>query len=167
MAKRMYDVELLMDYPIEWRKQVYKQLRTVANKRIKRLKESGLYEESIAYKYGVESFGTKYDESSYMKLLNFINKKTSTVGGVRDYRKKMDKLGESFGLPKGKGKLLERFLHSNEYKLLQYKYPSEDIIEAFSMLADTYSKYETILRHLEDYSASTRFKRRKKGKRVL
>lgn len=167
MAQRLYDVELLLKYPKEWRKKVYKQLRTVANKRLARLKESGLYEESIAYKYGIDRFGTEYSEKDYLKLLNFINRKTSTVSGVRKKKKDMDKLGERFGLGQGKGWLLERFLHSNEYKMLNFKYPSEDVIEAFAFLASMYDSYETIMRYIEDYITMGKASRKKKGKRII
>ena len=167
MRQRLFDVELLLDYPIEWRKKTYKYLRTVANKRIARLKKEGLYEESIAYKYGIERFGVDYTEKDYLKLLNFINKKTSTVRGVREKKKSMEKLGEKFGLRRGRGWLLERFLASYEYKLLQAKYPSEDVIEAFVALADIHDTYDVIMRYIEDYMTAGMKSKRKKGKKIL
>lgn len=167
MKQRFYDVEFLLNLGEEQKKQIYKNLRLVANKRISRLKAAGLYEQSIAFKYGIERFTTEYSNYNYLKLLNFINKKTSTVYGVRRKNKWFEDLANKFGMKKNKSYLLERFLRSYEYKLLQYKYPSEDVIEAFTFLADTYDDYETIMRYIEDYISNQQFTRKKRGSRIL
>lgn len=167
MKQRFYDVEILLNLDKEQKKQIYKNLRLVANKRISRLKAAGLYEQSIAFKYGIERFTTEYSNHNYLKLLNFINKKTSTVYGVRRKNKWFEDLANKFGMKKNKSYLLERFLRSYEYKLLQYKYPSEDVIEAFTFLADTYDDYENIMRYIEDYVSKQQFARKKRGRRIL
>lgn len=167
MRQRFYDVEFLLNLNKEQKKQIYKSLRLVANKRISRLEAAGLYEQSIAFKYGIERFTAEYSDHNYLKLLNFINKKTSTVYGVRRKNKWFEDLATKFGMKKDKSYLLERFLRSYEYKLLQYKYPSEDVIEAFTFLADTYDDYETIMRYIEDYISNQQFTRKKRGRRIL
>lgn len=167
MQQRFYDVEFLLKLDEEHKKQIYKQLRSVANKRISRLKAAGLYEQSIAFKYGIERFSAEYSNHNYLKLLTFINKKTSTVYGVRRKNKWFEDIANKFGMKKDKAYLLERFLHSYEYKLLVYKYPSEDVIEAFTFLANIYDSYETIMRHIEDYISNQHFTRKKKGIRIL
>lgn len=167
MKQKFYDVDLLLNLDKEQKKQVYKSLRSVANKRIARLKAAGLYEQSIAYKYGIERFGADYNEHNYLKLLNFINKKTSTVYGVRKKNKWFDNLASKFGMKKDKSYMLERFLRSYEYKLLQYKYPSEDVIDTFVHLADIYEDYSTVMRYIEDYITGQKITKEKKGKRIL
>lgn len=167
MRQRFYDVEFLLNLGREQKKQVYKSLRLVANKRIARLKAAGLYEQSIAFKYGIERFTVEYSDHNYLKLLNFINKKTSTVYGVRRKNKWFENLATKFGMKRDKSYLLERFLRSYEYKLLQYKYPSEDVIETFVLLADTYDNYDTIMRYIEDYIINQQYVGKKSGRRIL
>lgn len=167
MRQRFYDVEFLLNLGREQKKQVYKSLRLVANKRIARLKAAGLYEQSIAFKYGIERFTVEYSDHNYLKLLNFINKKTSTVYGVRREKAWFTNLCVKFGMRKDRSYLLDRFLRSYEYKLLQYKYPSENVIETFVLLADTHDDYDTIMRYIEDYISNQQITGKKSGRRIL
>lgn len=126
-------------------------LADVANKRIKRLEESGLYKISQTYQnLSAEKFTTKGKteqqlRNEYMRARQFLGNKSSTVGGVRKIKADLEK------------NLFEVVLESTSRKLRKEgkELSKSDIQKAMKKLTvDEVSNFWELLKHMRKSNTS-------------
>lgn len=141
------------------RREMYKQLVPLANKQKARIEKQGLKKESVLNvlhkrtNWDIDN----YNSRAYLKLVRFVTARSHTLTGIKEIRQERTQVLRDMGISEN---LLNEadfytFLHSQEYKSLKMRNPSEDIIEIYDLLFSQGKSHTEIQRELQEYSSTT------------
>ena len=141
------------------RREMYKQLVPLANKQKARIEKQGLEKESVLNvlhkrtNWDIDN----YNSRAYLKLVRFVTARSHTLTGIKEIRQERTQALRDMGLSE---KLLNEpdfytFLHSQEYKSLKMRNPSEDIIEIYDLLFSQGKSHAEIQQELQEYSSAS------------
>ena len=137
---------------------MYKKLAPLANKQKARIEKMGYNKESELNVLGKrDEWNTdKYNQLAYMKLVRYVPARSSTLPGIREIRQERTQALRNLGVSE---ELLNdqdfyAFLHSQEYKSLKMRNPSEDIIEIYDLLYKEGKSANEIKLELQEYSSA-------------
>lgn len=149
---KKYDRSMLYFLDENQKKQVYKQMVPLANRRLRELEKRGVLNESIAKKLDIyHRFNKEYSEHNYMEIVRFMSAETSTITGIKKVRKNIRAGFENVGVKFKSQREYNDFLHfleSKQYSLLRRKYDSQQIAESFlEMYEDNLTLEEIIAQY--------------------
>lgn len=145
-----YDRSMLYFLDDNQKKQAYKQMVPLANRRLRELEKRGVLNESIAKKLDVYyRFNKEYSEHNYMEIVRFMSAETSTITGIKKARKNIRAGFENVGIKfKSQREYNDfiKFLESKQYRLLRRKYDSQQIAESFLEMYEDNLTLEEIMK---------------------
>jgi hypothetical protein len=155
----MYNKDYLLSLRGKQRREMYKQLVPLANKQKARIEKQGLEKESVLNvlhkrtNWDIDN----YNSRAYLKLVRFVTARSHTLTGIKEIRQERTQALRDMGLSE---KLLNdpdfyTFLHSQEYKSLKMRNPSEDIIEIYDLLFSQGKSHAEIQQELQEYSSAS------------
>lgn len=155
----MYNKDYLLSLRGKERRDMYKKLAPLANKQKAQIEKMGYKKESVLNVLGKrdEWNPDKYNQRAYLKLVRFVTARSHTLTGIREIRQERTQALRNLGISE---ELLNAqdfyaFLHSQEYKSLKMRNPSEDIIEIYDLLFSQGKSHTEIQRELQEYSSTT------------
>lgn len=155
----MYNKDYLLSLRGKQRREMYKQLVPFANKQKARIEKMGYKKESVLNVLGKRDDWNidKYNQRAYLKLVRFVTARSHTLTGIREIRQERTQALRNLGISE---ELLNdqdfyAFLHSQEYKSLKMRNPSEDIIEAYDLLYKEGKSANEIKLELQEYATAT------------
>lgn len=155
----MYNKDYLLSLRGKERREMYKKLAPLANKQKARIEKAGYKKESVlnVLRKRDDWNPDKYNQRAYLKLVRFVTAKSHTLTGIRDIRQERTQALRNLGISE---ELLNEqdfyaFLHSQEYKSLKMRNPSEDIIEAYDLLYKEGKSANEIKLELQEYATAT------------
>lgn len=155
----MYNKDYLLSLRGKERRDMYKKLAPLANKQKARIEKMGYKKESVLNVLGKrdEWNPDKYNQRAYLKLVRFVTARSHTLTGIREIRQERTQALRNLGISE---ELLNdqdfyAFLHSQEYKSLKMRNPSEDIIEIYDLLFSQGKSHTEIQQELQEYSSVT------------
>lgn len=155
----MYNKEYLLSLRGKERRDMYKQLVPLANKQKARIEKQGLEKESVLNVLHKRTNWDidKYNSRAYLKLVRFVTARSHTLTGIKEIRQERTQALRDMGISEN---LLNEadfytFLHSQEYKSLKIRNPSEDIIEIYDLLFSQGKSHTEIQQELQEYSSIT------------
>lgn len=175
--EKIYDFSVWRNLNIRQKKQYYEQIRKTANRRIRRLRESGFaipletqdYLEDLEKKFfpSIKNLNEEWKVNSF--LLNaerFLNNRRSTITGTREVISEVltsienrlnefreDKIILNYGSNEGKRNFYN-FLHSQQFKRLKRDIDSDIAIQEYNdALRDGFSHNE-ILKMFSEFMES-------------
>nr|DAG76400.1 MAG TPA: coiled-coil domain-containing protein [Caudoviricetes sp.] len=155
----MYNKDYLLSLRGKQRREMYKQLVPFANKQKARIEEQGLEKESVLNVLHKRTNWNidKYNSRAYLKLVRFVTARSHTLTGIKEIRQERTQALRDMGISEN---LLNEadfytFLHSQEYKSLKMRNPSEDIIEIYDLLFSQGKSHTEIQHELQEYSSTT------------
>ena len=155
----MYDKDYLLSLRGKERRKMYKKLVPLANKQKARIEEKGLEKESVlnVLRKRGDWDKNKYNSRAYLKLVRFMTARSHTVQGIKQIRAERVQALRDLGVS---DELLNdddfySFLHSQEYKSLKMRNPSEDIIEIYDLLFTKGKTHTEIQQELQDYASAS------------
>lgn len=152
---KKYDRSLLYFLDENQKKQAYRQMVPVANRRLRELEKRGVLNESIAKKLDIyHRFNKEYSEHNYMEIVRFMSAETSTISGIKKVQKNIRAGFENVGIKFKSQREYNDFVHfleSNQYRLLRRKYDSQQIAESF---LEMYEDNLTVEEIIAQYSIS-------------
>lgn len=155
----MYNKDYLLSLRGKERRDMYKKLAPLANKQKARIEKAGYKKESVLNVLGKrdEWNPDKYNQRAYLKLVRFVTARSHTLTGIREIRQERTQVLRNLGISE---ELLTdqdfyAFLHSQEYKSLKMRNPSEDIIEAYDLLYKEGKSANEIKLELQEYATAT------------
>lgn len=155
----MYNKDYLLSLRGKERREMYKKLVPLANKQKARIEKAGYKKESVLNVLRKrDDWNTdKYNQRAYLKLVRFVTAKSHTLTGIREIRQERTQALSNLGISE---ELLNdqdfyAFLHSQEYKSLKMRNPSEDIIEAYDLLYKEGKSANEIKLELQEYATAT------------
>lgn len=155
----MYNKDYLLSLREKERRDMYKKLAPLANKQKARIEKAGYKKESVLNVLGKrdEWNPDKYNQRAYLKLVRFVTARSHTLTGIREIRQERTQALRNLGISE---ELLTdqdfyAFLHSQEYKSLKMRNPSEDIIEAYDLLYKEGKSANEIKLELQEYATAT------------
>lgn len=155
----MYNKDYLLSLRGKERREMYKKLAPLANKQKARIEKAGYKKESVlnVLRKRGDWNPDKYNQRAYLKLVRFVTAKSHTLTGIREIRQERTQVLRNLGISE---ELLNdqdfyAFLHSQEYKSLKMRNPSEDIIEAYDLLYKEGKSANEIKLELQEYAAAT------------
>ncbi len=138
---------------------MYKQLVPQANKQKAQIEKAGLASESVlnVLRKRGDWDKNKYNSRAYLKLVRFMTARSHTVSGIKEIRQERTQALRDLGVSE---RLLNdddfySFLHSQEYKSLKMRNPSEDIIEIYDLLFTQGKSHTEIQQELQEYSSAS------------
>lgn len=154
----MYNKDYLLSLRGKERRDMYKKLAPLANKQKARIEKMGYKKESVLNVLGKrdEWNPDKYNQRAYLKLVRFVTARSHTLTGIREIRQERIQALRNLGISE---ELLNdqdfyAFLHSQEYKSLKMRNPSEDIIEIYDLLFSQGKSHTEIQQELQEYSSA-------------
>lgn len=155
----MYNKDYLLSLRGKQRRDMYKKLAPLANKQKARIEKAGYKKESVlnVLRKRDDWNPDKYNQRAYLKLVRFMTAKSHTLTGIREIRQERTQALRNLGISE---ELLNdqdfyAFLHSQEYKSLKIRNPSEDIIEAYDLLYKEGKSANEIKLELQEYATAT------------
>lgn len=155
----MYNKDYLLSLRGKERREMYKKLAPFANKQKARIEKAGYKKESAlnVLRKRDDWNPDKYNQRAYLKLVRFVTAKSHTLTGIREIRQERTQALRNLGISE---ELLNdqdfyAFLHSQEYKSLKMRNPSEDIIEAYDLLYKEGKSANEIKLELQEYATAT------------
>lgn len=155
----MYNKDYLLSLRGKERREMYKKLAPLANKQKARIEKAGYKKESVlnVLRKRDDWNPDKYNQRAYLKLVRFVTAKSHTLTGIREIRQERTQVLRNLGISE---ELLNNqdfyaFLHSQEYKSLKMRNPSEDIIEAYDLLYKEGKSANEIKLELQEYATAT------------
>ena len=155
----MYNKDYLLSLRGKERREMYKKLAPLANKQKARIEKAGYKKESVlnVLRKKDDWNPDKYNQRAYLKLVRFVTAKSHTLTGIREIRQERTQALRNLGISE---ELLNdqdfyAFLHSQEYKSLKMRNPSEDIIEAYDLLYKEGKSANEIKLELQEYATTT------------
>lgn len=155
----MYNKDYLLSLRGKERREMYKKLAPLANKQKARIEKAGYKKESVlnVLRKRDDWNPDKYNQRAYLKLVRFVTAKSHTLTGIREIRQERTQALRNLGISE---ELLNdqdfyAFLHSQEYKSLKMRNPSEDIIEAYDLLYKEGKSVNEIQLELQEYATAT------------
>ena len=154
----MYNKSYLLSLRGKQRREMYKQLVPLANNQKARIEKQGLEKESVlnVLHKRINWDIDKYNSRAYLKLVRFVTARSHTLTGIKDIRQERTQALRDMGISEN---LLNEadfytFLHSQEYKSLKMRNPSEDIIEIYDLLFSQGKSHTEIQQELQEYSSA-------------
>lgn len=155
----MYSKDYLLSLRGKQRREMYKQLVPLANKQKARIEKAGYKKESVLNVLGKRDEWNidKYNQRAYLKLVRFVTARSHTLTGIREIRQERTQALRNLGISEDllNDKDFYAFLHSQEYKSLKMRNPSEDIIEAYDLLYKEGKSANEIKLELQEYATAT------------
>lgn len=154
----MYNKDYLLSLRGKQRREMYKQLVPLANKQKARIEKAGYKKESVLNvlrKRGEWNID-KYNQRSYLKLVRFVTARSHTLTGIREIRQERTQALRNLGISEDlvNDQDFYAFLHSQEYKSLKMRNPSEDIIEIYDLLYKEGKSANEIKLELQEYNSA-------------
>lgn len=155
----MYNKDYLLGLRGKERREMYKQLVPLANKQKARIEKQGLEKESVlnVLRKRTDWDINKYNSRAYLKLVRFVTARSHTLTGIREIRQERTQALRDLGVSESllNDEDFYSFLHSQEYKSLKMRNPSEDIIEIYDLLFTQGKTHTEIQQELQEYSSAT------------
>lgn len=158
------DLRRASSYDLKELNELRRKLAKRANQRLRELERAG-YTDSYVYATTMRSYlqpseRRRFDESKKVKdifytkteleeLHWFLESKTSTVGGVRDFERKTKEQFKKFKTSSSDDFWL--FLSSETFKHLSKFYSSEELIEFYDYSRENTISHNDIIKALEDF----------------
>lgn len=154
----MYNKDYLLSLRGKQRREMYKQLVPLANNQKARIEKQGLEKESVLNVLHKRTNWDidKYNSRAYLKLVRFVTARSHTLTGIKEIRQERMQALRNMAISEN---LLNdadfyTFLHSQEYKSLKMRNPSEDIIEIYDLLFSQGKSHTEIQQELQEYSSA-------------